>query len=150
MSSGRNNATVGGTITRPPKAAAKLADPQTLAAALALAAAEADMDAEAAAEADADIEAEADADADIAAEAVALKAAEKLNPGDSTPNPKIDINSSSGVKRATASAISGNESSARTDSSKARFALSVGIMPASNPTEAEALRSRPSPAIHEA
>lgn len=144
MSNGRNSATVGGTMIRSPKAAAKAADPQTLAVAAALAAAEAETDAEA--EADADKPAEAEADAAAAAEAVALSAAEKLKLGDNTANPKIEIRSCRAVKRASTSARRGADSRARTDSSKARLAFSVGIDPASRPIDADALKSMPRPA----
>lgn len=131
-------------MIRSAKVAAKAADPQTLAVAAALAAAEAERDADA--EADADKPREADADADAAAEAVALSAAEKLKLGDNTTNPKIEIRSCRAVKRASTKAKRGADNRARTDSSKARLAFSVGIDPASRPIDADALRSMPSPA----
>ncbi|MGK0309808.1 MAG: hypothetical protein ACJAT5_000176 [Lentimonas sp.] len=137
-------------MTRPAKAAEKSADPQTLAVAPALAAAEAEIEADAEAPNEAEAEAEAEAEREAAAEAVALSAAEKLKPGANTPNPKIEIRSCKGVKRAITKAKRGKDIKERTDSSKAKFALSVGIIPAIKPIDADALRSIPSPIEHEA
>ncbi|HSG93163.1 MAG TPA: hypothetical protein VK999_05565, partial [Methylotenera sp.] len=107
-------------------------------------------DTEAAAEADADADREAEAEADAAAAAVALNAAEKLKLGASKLGPKTEISKSSLKKKATAIASKESAIGASIVLSIARFALSVGINPASAAMDAEALRLMPSPAIQAA
>ena len=152
MSKGRNSATIGGTMISPDRAAAKLAEPQTLAAALMLAAADADIPADnpPASAAEAEAEAEAPTEAEAEAEAAKPSAAEKSKPGAKTPNPKSEMRNSRGVKKAINSSSNDMGIMERTDASKARLALIAGIAPASIPTDADKLRSMPSPAMQEA